>query len=784
MGFVGATVVGLLLVAGLTCAGLAAIAWRRRRRPGALPLAGLLVAVAVWTIGYGIGLLAHDPTHHRFWVAIQWFGLPFFPLFWLLFALEYAGYGEYVTSKTAGAFAVVPAVSMAMAHTNAVHGLMWSEYTINVVAGLAFLTYEFEPWFLLHAVYGYGLVLAGMLVLVRLIVGYDALYADQALSLAVGIVVPWIGNALVLARLVPFEGLDYTPFAFAVTGIAVSNALFRHQLLEFLPGVRLIGREAALEGLESGVLVVDDDRRVVYANPEAGAILVRSVDELPGSPIRELIDVNGIDFNDPDSHGQHSRAGRSYELRCSEITDRHGRSVGHTLVLTDVTDRNRRERRLRRQRDELAVVDALNGVVREITDLLAESPSREDVEHRTCERLVDSGLYTDARIGRDMVADGGEPTWTTGDRMDREGDENEGSLPDIAASVEAAGVDSVPEGDDETVTGPDGEDPPDPGGADGEWTSVPVVHGRVVYGALVVRTDRSDAFGERERDGLAELGQRLGHAIDAVENRALLVGDGYIELELGCTDERSALVALAAVEDCRGRLARFVPRREGRFLAYVRLDAGEPDAGTGATEPEADAAAGISETVGAFPGIVAVRVVGDRLLEIVLDERSLAAPIVDAGARVRTVDLEDGGCRVIAEAAPGTDVRSLVEAVQEIYPDTRLRRKARRDRLPDEIALPTALEGLTDRQREALEIAYQAGYFEWPRESTGEDVAAALSISPPTLHAHLRKAQNALVAELFEETLEPDLDAGGSRSSEEIDGVGRIDGVDEGDGAG
>lgn len=412
MELAGAAIVGVLLLAGLACASLAAIAWRRRARPGALPLASLLVVVAIWTVGYGIGLLAHDPTHHRLWVAVQWVGLPLFPLFWLLFALEYAGHGRYVTKRTVAALAVVPLVSMGMAHTNAVHGLMWSEYTVNVVAGLAFLTYEFEPWFLLHTVYGYGLVLAGMALLGHLVVGYDSLYADQTLSLAAGIVVPWVANALVLARLVPFEGLDYTPFAFAITGIAFSNALFRHRLLQFLPAVRLIGREAALDDLESGILVADEDRQLVYANPEAGAVLDRSVDELIGSPVRDLID--GIDFDAPDGFGEFSRAGRTYELRCSGITDRHGRSVGHTIVLTDVTERKHRERRLRRQRDELAVVDGLNGVIRRINDLLVGPPTREDVEHRTCEGLVDSRLYADAWIGRGVIVDGGEPTWTTG----------------------------------------------------------------------------------------------------------------------------------------------------------------------------------------------------------------------------------------------------------------------------------------------------------------------------------------------------------------------------------
>ncbi|WP_234403482.1 helix-turn-helix domain-containing protein [Halarchaeum acidiphilum] len=47
---------------------------------------------------------------------------------------------------------------------------------------------------------------------------------------------------------------------------------------------------------------------------------------------------------------------------------------------------------------------------------------------------------------------------------------------------------------------------------------------------------------------------------------------------------------------------------------------------------------------------------------------------------------------------------------------------------------------LTDKQLQALRTAYVNGYFEWPRETTGEDVASELGVSGPTFHQHLRKA--------------------------------------------
>lgn len=60
------------------------------------------------------------------------------------------------------------------------------------------------------------------------------------------------------------------------------------------------------------------------------------------------------------------------------------------------------------------------------------------------------------------------------------------------------------------------------------------------------------------------------------------------------------------------------------------------------------------------------------------------------------------------------------------------------------------LDDLTDRQQEVLRVAYHAGYFDWPRERTAEEVADSLGIAAPTLHAHIRKAESSLLAALFD----------------------------------
>lgn len=54
-------------------------------------------------------------------------------------------------------------------------------------------------------------------------------------------------------------------------------------------------------------------------------------------------------------------------------------------------------------------------------------------------------------------------------------------------------------------------------------------------------------------------------------------------------------------------------------------------------------------------------------------------------------------------------------------------------------------DGLTDPQREALQTAYEMGYFEIPRTASLDDVAGELGITASSLSERLRRAQTHLV---------------------------------------
>ncbi|MFB6135339.1 MAG: helix-turn-helix domain-containing protein [Halobacteriaceae archaeon] len=59
--------------------------------------------------------------------------------------------------------------------------------------------------------------------------------------------------------------------------------------------------------------------------------------------------------------------------------------------------------------------------------------------------------------------------------------------------------------------------------------------------------------------------------------------------------------------------------------------------------------------------------------------------------------------------------------------------------------------GLTDRQREVLSVAHDAGYFEYPRRSNATEVADRLGVAVATFREHLTVAQSKLLAHLLPE---------------------------------
>ncbi|MBI5229107.1 helix-turn-helix domain-containing protein [Candidatus Micrarchaeota archaeon] len=66
---------------------------------------------------------------------------------------------------------------------------------------------------------------------------------------------------------------------------------------------------------------------------------------------------------------------------------------------------------------------------------------------------------------------------------------------------------------------------------------------------------------------------------------------------------------------------------------------------------------------------------------------------------------------------------------------------------------PTAFAQLTEKQKQAIEAVYRAGYYNYPRSISLEELALQLKIPRTTLQEHLRKAESKIIPAIMEQFL-------------------------------
>jgi len=172
-----------------------------------------------------------------------------------------------------------------------------------------------------------------------------------------------------------------------------------------------------------------------------------------------------------------------------------------------------------------------------------------------------------------------------------------------------------------------------------------------------------------------------------------------------------------------------------------------------------------------FP-ITNEEVLDEELIRFVIDAQGYAAEIEAAFERsAEIVDLEPAGENrlVVTKRACGAlpiirGNHGMLQGWDRVNGDQRVfevvvfRREDLRAIITELDALGSVQLGrltpylepdtlLSERQSEVVTAALQAGYYEWPRETNAESLAAQLGIAHSTFLEHLRKAERQLIAD-------------------------------------
>lgn len=250
-----------------------------------------------------------------------------------------------------------------------------------------------------------------------------------------------------------------------------------------------------------------------------------------------------------------------------------------TGIVRDITDQKARERALKQQRTELAQLNQFNELVQNLVHAVVEEPTRTEIEQIVCDQLAASDFYRAAWIGdRAKTTVTITPRVSAGIELDAVPTESPASTDEespLELALRAVDTRDVCVAQHPIDALPGDADRDQSWGADIESAlAVPIEHGDVLYGALVVYATQTMTFGDRQQTSFLDLGETIGFAIAAAERKEVLVAETILELTLSIWDPDQFFIQAATLCDATVTLDG-IAVREDRCDGY-KSDADSP----------------------------------------------------------------------------------------------------------------------------------------------------------------------------------------------------------------
>lgn len=499
-----------------------------------------------------------------------------------------------------------------------------------------------------------------------------------------------------------------------------------------------------------GVFVVDDEGLITYANPAFAATVGYTRDELKQMPLSHLVAEGDLASRGEDmppemislvtnDGGTRRLEATTTSLPAADEPDRTG------VILRDSSLRNMRERELERQRDRLSTLHNLYAVIHEITISILDRSSRSEIEQTACEHLTSMAANDIAWIGDVDRSEGVvAPQAAAGIPLEElseipiDESQSESTVDQVLdrASIEVTPVEEMAVHSGHAL-------PSDRLDQESTIAIIPITTGDVIEGLLFIYSTRPEAFQGFERDVIDGIGEVIGHAIAVKRQRHSLTSGQITEVDLKISDfEERHGVELPG--DTELSLVAASPVGDGRYQIY------------GTTDPEGIEF--VEALVDVLPLWEAVEVIerndAEVRVKVIASEAPMMEAVLNLGGRIEEVNFEDNAVTIRIDIPANTDVRDVVELVKEHYPEAELASTHRIEqsglRLDHDDANP--MSTLTDRQRDIISAAYFNGYYEKPRQITGDELAAEFDIAGATLNEHLRSAEQKIFDEIFSDS--------------------------------
>ena len=342
--------------------GMAVMVWRKKHAPGASALVVYIAGNLWWTLCYAFYLshLSQQLPTSDFWLRLMFVGVVTIPPAFLIFSFQYTNRTTWVSRRTVALLLIEPILLNLSIWTDSIHGLFTGDPTWVssrvFIGGTAF-------W--LHVVYCYIMITISLGLLFWHAVISRAVFRIQSLLILLSLNIPAIANIVYVFKLGPWPTLDFTPLGLAISGIILAFAVFRRKLFDLIP----VARDAIVEEMTDGLLVIDLETRIVDINPAAKIILGINIPSVLGMPGDKVISfwqrISSCLATDTDFAEEiflDEKVPLYLNVRIRPLRDFRGQKIGWFFMIQDITGHKQAEEEKRRLEERLQHADKMESI--------------------------------------------------------------------------------------------------------------------------------------------------------------------------------------------------------------------------------------------------------------------------------------------------------------------------------------------------------------------------------------------------------------------------------------
>ncbi|GGG67234.1 sensor histidine kinase [Paenibacillus radicis (ex Gao et al. 2016)] len=373
------------------------LSYRKRHLQVARTMIYMMVAASCYAIGYAFEITGESLNSVKLSLQLEYLGIPFVSAFWLLLVIQFTGLAVRYRKWLAVLLFIVPTVTFVLHLTNDWHHWIYEEYILNMDGTVPLYNTVKGPWYAVHAVYNYTILLLGILLFVPMYLRAMPIVRKQILVLILGAAAPMLFNIGYMFSKV----IDFTPFGFAVSGLVYAWGIFRIRLLRLTP----LAYAKMFDTIRDGVILLDYEGQIVNHNRAAEEVFpelewaksfpLSGKDMLSACP--ELVErIAAADFQDERFALQRVLEDRMRHYICSltYIYDTGTSPIGKMLMFNDITELKENEERLREKSQRLSQLNAFKdklftvmahdirdpiALLVSLTELLGEEPTDTDI---------------------------------------------------------------------------------------------------------------------------------------------------------------------------------------------------------------------------------------------------------------------------------------------------------------------------------------------------------------------------------------------------------------------